>query len=382
MKQNNDTVRSHFVWRKYLENFSTDDQIFVKNIKTKETFHTHNKNVGVKRHIYTIKNKVTPAEQKIFMEYFKKSNGSPWHDIAESMISFINDDSFSIMAKYIDSSHVEIIKKIFKLETPSISLRQEEIFTHYENNFYPVFEKLMNQDISVCSYYEDQNFTDFFELISFISMKMFFTRKEIESLTNVIPKSLLDLVGFDESKEKVFQKIEDEKNQVFQKNGLVNEDIDKANFLIFFISQYFRTDKHISKLKEIFKNSPKVPRNINFDNFIYTFIHLRALLLIKNLLREKYHIIYLVNKTDSSFITSDQPIINTYSFIAKNLGRELLNDELEFFYPVSPNLAILFTNRPCYEKIHEINISKDDIAEYNKVLENKSHNFIYSKEAF
>lgn len=52
---------------------------------------------------------------------------------------------------------------------------------------------------------------------------------------------------------------------------------------------------------------------------------------------------------DARFITSDQPAINTYG---ANAPRNVGVSDMETFYPISPDAAVIFSERPSYRGIH------------------------------
>ena len=56
----------------------------------------------------------------------------------------------------------------------------------------------------------------------------------------------------------------------------------------------------------------------------------------------KFKIFLLDNKTSIPFITGDQPVLNTYA--AKTFGSEI-PDKTEFYYPLSPTIAILISKK-------------------------------------
>ena len=87
--------------------------------------------------------------------------------------------------------------------------------------------------------------------------------------------------------------------------------------------------------------------------------------------------IFLINKTQLLFITSDQPVCN----ISDN------PEELAFYFPISPNRAILLCpknsdtffysekNKSSNEVILE---SNDDINKFNRLQRNEAYQFIFS----
>ena len=48
------------------------------------------------------------------------------------------------------------------------------------------------------------------------------------------------------------------------------------------------------------------------------------------------------NNSKEDFITGDQPVINTFSF---NAPKNESPENLAFYYPISPDLAVLFIGK-------------------------------------
>lgn len=130
------------------------------------------------------------------------------------------------------------------------------------------------------------------------------------------------------------------------------EAMDWIQFMSF---QIFRT----SKLRNAMKNLPfETPHDPSKTGPIEQFIYATNIGTYLFLQRKNYRIVFLRNETGCPFITGDQPIANM-------LG---LNDEqerLEFYYPLNPTLAILFTPRgelfPAREKLAELS----EVEAYN-----------------
>ena len=83
----------------------------------------------------------------------------------------------------------------------------------------------------------------------------------------------------------------------------------------------------------------------------------------------------LINKTDVSFITSDQPVINLKADY-KDLSQQ--PDELVFYYPISPRVAMTI-NDGLYVKKIELTNAKD-IYEYNDLINRAAYKMIFSND--
>jgi hypothetical protein len=111
---------------------------------------------------------------------------------------------------------------------------------------------------------------------------------------------------------------------------------DRMMFLFFITLQYMRTKKRRNAaIKEFRDNS------INMKKIWPICAHIAATNIASGLHIEKeYKLVLLINKTEINFITSDQPLVNTYCVKNKKVLEE---HELEFYYPISPKLSVLIT---------------------------------------
>jgi hypothetical protein len=91
--------------------------------------------------------------------------------------------------------------------------------------------------------------------------------------------------------------------------------------------------------------------------------------------RRTFRMVLLKNESPEEFITSDQPVINTYGV---GLGIYEPPEELEFFYPVSPHLAILITGKKNDWK-NKKSLSQYEVTKYNKMIAHESHTQIFAK---
>lgn len=90
----------------------------------------------------------------------------------------------------------------------------------------------------------------------------------------------------------------------------------------------------------------------------------------------KYNVVLLDNNSTIPYITEDQPIINTYSDYTK-INKHA--DNLEYYYPISPNIAILITNDLKYNDNLVKNIDEDEVMKYNQMIKASSQKFIFAK---
>lgn len=88
--------------------------------------------------------------------------------------------------------------------------------------------------------------------------------------------------------------------------------------------------------------------------------------------RSQYKLNILTSST-ARFITADQPIINTHA-----VNYEEVPDKLEFFYPISPNSAVLISENNNEGEILEIN--EEQVQIYNQMMFDSSYKQIYAIE--
>ncbi len=87
-----------------------------------------------------------------------------------------------------------------------------------------------------------------------------------------------------------------------------------------------------------------------------------------------YKIILLENQSKNSFITGDQPVINTFAY---NKKTDAQVDDLEFYYPISPEVAILITQNDELNPIQTIS-DINEINHYNEMIFKSSEEQIYA----
>lgn len=146
----------------------------------------------------------------------------------------------------------------------------------------------------------------------------------------------------------------------------------KNDFFYYLSVQFFRTKKIKDNFEASFRASLPEPVGcaLNMLRAIYATNVTRSIL--------HYKTILLINNTDEQLITSDQPIINI-----AGIGKKVLKDEdMEYYYPVAPHVAILVSNSEKYYDFQKLCINESDVDHYNKSMEEVSHNMIFSHPSF
>ncbi|PMR68271.1 DUF4238 domain-containing protein [Halomonas heilongjiangensis] len=95
--------------------------------------------------------------------------------------------------------------------------------------------------------------------------------------------------------------------------------------------------------------------------------------------RALWNMVILENQTNTSFLTGDQPIINTYAAFGNKVTD---HDHLEFYYPLSPNKALLLTKKPEYQRMQCKVVSETEVSQYNGSIVNLAYEQIYAASKF
>lgn len=154
-----------------------------------------------------------------------------------------------------------------------------------------------------------------------------------------------------------------------------DDDDNKFMFILWIILQYIRTPQMQRNYLSKFEGTEFEDLGKNTQNVFRWLFATRG---AHNILFSKdMKIIRLENKTNENFITSDQPVINVCASY-KNIG-ELGYYDLELYYPITPNKAILITPKDCYSPWQEIELTDLQVKQYNIALEKMSERFIFKK---
>jgi hypothetical protein len=153
---------------------------------------------------------------------------------------------------------------------------------------------------------------------------------------------------------------------------------DRVNFLCFLCFQYFRTKKIRSNLKKVIFSSD-IPEElcISFDKICNIICHGFAYnVAYSSAMNPNIKILLVLNNSNLPFVAGDQPVINTF---ASGKSLKEMVDKLELYYPVSPHIAILITERKEYIDIDSLYLAESDIIQkYNSLIIEASHEQIYS----
>jgi len=358
------TKNNHYVPRFCLKNFLDKNGFIHKGIlKNKKIYPMNNLKAECSTdNIYTVKSKITAEDFKNFQKFFL-SNYQIEADFVSALIAYLNDELGNLIDIKIESNpEAENLANEFKNEinNSDLSRTQEGLFTNiYEGNYLKLYNEILkNKDIAFINQKYDGEFIDY----AWIKIT-YFVYKQIDKkfMNNFIKHHPEENLCEEPENNSHLQDIDDESNDFY-------------NFILFILIQYFRTKKISNALKQNLE--AYFP---NVDNLYFLFLHIKSIELADILLKDEYKIILLENISDTDFIISDNPCVNLYSTFIKD---RLLNDnEIELFLPLSPKLAILFSDKGCYKNLENLKITLNNavtINKFNKAVIDNADNYIYS----
>lgn len=378
MAINKGTKGNHFVWRKYLEAFSQGNKVFVKDIKDGNAFQAQTDSIAKKNDLYMLTSRISDAELRMLFQtittmpaeeawLFKEFN-----EYTMMLVNYLNYDLSYLITKPLGHEVKErwnesIKNKVDKKYTQRI---QEKLFTFYENNFYPVYKRLLNKDASFYNdiFSEKEKSIDNFKCIFSYKMERFFYKESIRFLLGQNASLLKSTINH------IY-------NEVKENNEFMNDNSELImGFVIFILTQHYRTLKKINSYKNaVYAVESLEPHDFNIQNMQSLCIHLYPVINACILMQKEYRIAFLSNNTECKFITSDHPVINTYRKVMEN---KFHCSEFELFYPLTPMLAVLFTRRGFFKNKPEVELTEDDVKEYNKLTIEEADRYIYSIEEF
>lgn len=362
----NNTKKNHYVPKFYLKNFTDEKGNIYFFDKSKKMFHnTKNlKIIAFKENLYTITNKISQADIKLFCKLFDVPM-----DI-DSKIFFIDalkcffNDEFSKLfrIKHQNKDIEKELNKIFgDLLNETISRNQELLFSLYEDDFIPSLTYIVeNKEMISIQENKDGIFAYLFKkIISFIFEKMQQKMLEISpDIKNEIePIKTVPIY----SKNQYYDLLHYVLIQCFRTNKIINVD-----------GMLEATRSPLFKVGNIYPNA---------HNVMFLFIHYQTLNMADKLIQRNYKIVLLKNCTEKNFFTSDNPSINTHAEIIQDFGPKDIGCEI--FFPLSPKLALLLTNTPTmfqnYNKQKsEIIIDKEEQIDYwNNLIFNNAERYMY-----
>lgn len=197
--------------------------------------------------------------------------------------------------------------------------------------------------------------------------------KQDGSLTKELEKNINELVKNLNEDSHAFietQSIDYLEKLLKKDSSFFENDEDRGKFLVYLVAQYVRT----KSMRERLLNNAGATKDINVENCIGALSHIVTTTIAFNMFAspEFRTITFLENDSGVEFITSDQPIINIQAY---NTPADKAPEKLEFYYPISPSLAILLSQDV---KDSSIKLSEKKVEDYNQKLISFSLEQIFS----
>jgi hypothetical protein len=155
-------------------------------------------------------------------------------------------------------------------------------------------------------------------------------------------------------------------------NSMLLFDAEESRFHTWFLAaQYFRTPTMLEKMTSALRTIPgfNVDASFGLIRTICSYNVGHALWLRRNNL----HVTFF-RASSSPLITGDQPMVNMKAI---NLEPGLLPQELELYYPVSPNLGVLFDFGAPSRSVTVKLLTTEEVRVYNRMIIQKSTRQIY-----
>lgn len=291
----------HYVWRKYLEPWSFNNQIWCH--REGNLFQTNIKNVGRQRDFYKLEE--------------------------------------------LTENEIRILKKLFIDSVPDTELKKLHLGWLRIYGLVPALVRLINETQSINQ--EDKKLLD----ITLHNIEEDFHSKmedaHLPDLASMIEKDL----SFYENDER------------------------RIHFLNFICLQYFRTKKFLDRMRCVFNDAGRgIMDTKKAAGFMRMF---GAANVGASIFREKslWKLVLLQNQSNIPFITCDQPVMNTYAY---GKPTEAHVDDLEFYYPITPELSVLLTRDKHYSYTDKTDVEDLQVNGYNALAVDTSHEQTYGNQ--
>ena len=317
----------HYVFQRYLKNWETDNSIWCLR-KCEHLFKCGTKGVALERDFYKV-HAVNYDEARFILELFLYAQ---------------SQEVKTVILDYIKIHNKPFIVKQFI----------EEFTKRKNNNSIDRISYDINDNLKELEEYYNESINNMDE--DYHSLKEQQALSLIESLKNG------DISFYYDSIERAPIEMND-----------------ASKFIHFVVIQYFRTKKLRKQIQDvIIKNIERFRmnqmginiNNINAEHILGPIIFFLQSQLTDSLRRDKVKLILLKNKTNIPFITSDQPVFNIY-FSHSNIPKKLL-----FFYPISPQRAVLLGETQITEKVVEV--QENEVKKYNDKMAGFAGDFLFS----
>ncbi len=149
-------------------------------------------------------------------------------------------------------------------------------------------------------------------------------------------------------------------------------------FFFFLSTQYVRTKNMQEALLSAANAKPILKDTTSRTINVISMIAANAIAIQMSLLYDKCLFQMLINDTDTSFITGDQPVINIkYDNINEKTGYA---NNVEFYYPISPKIALLIDPEFGAFRCEKTSVTEDEVKGCNALIFANSHEQVYAED--
>lgn len=356
----NNTKNNHYVPKFYLKEFcDTDNKIWKLDKSNNVIYHPASLNSECsKKNLYTIKNKITQNDIAIISKVFELDKRQIYAETLNYLVVFLNDEIGNLFSiKYQKNKiYEELINNSLNqgLNNSGISRTQEILISElFEQKFIPIYRQIL-----------EKNSIDFIKQEISSSLLMYTCKNLTKFVYLYLQRKMEELVNTKVPEE--LKKIKLDTNIYF-------------DFVLYFIFQELRTNNVLTEIQKAPALSElKKYIDVNNENISFLGILMLLLLIIEKFFFKNtpFKFILFKNSTELEYVTSDAPCVNIYSLFVK--GRLLQDDEVEFFLPLSPKLALLMTDKICYNSNNIVISDEKNIDIFNKTIINSAQRYIYS----
>jgi len=147
-----------------------------------------------------------------------------------------------------------------------------------------------------------------------------------------------------------------------------------SRFIYFLCVQYMRT----KKIRTAVLAAMGRPMGLNAPNAWGVMSHMFATNMGASFVgqRQDFRITVLRAPAGIEFITTDQPVINTRA--ANKRSPSEIVDDVEFYYPVAPSLAVLVGDEKNGQRLEHVDLTATEVAHYNRLMLQAAHEQVYS----
>ena len=364
-----DTKENHYVPQFYLKSFfNPSNTIFYYDKLSPKIYSTTTlQKIAVKKNLYTIQDKISPADVQYFCDLFQINLLPPLaRQLLSCLICFLNDELkklFSIQCKN-DKKLEEQLNNLLehRLNAPNLSRNQELLFSFYEEQFQPIYHQIIKTENATFLQVQEKAPTSY--LAYKIMHRIFsYLGKKVAIVAKDYPQAApLPAYTFE--------------NTLFNDKHL--------NCLHYIITQYFRIPLRLSSFSISQSHQDTITKRfgapITEKNIMFLMLHFQSLNVIDKLVSNNYRFILIKNQSKKAFITSDNPAINPFNRISS--AKEPL-EGFEIFFPLSPNLALLYT-KYCLDKNFSpqtATITLKDASQvvyWNQLLFKEAERYVYA----